>query len=150
MSDPVEVNYVVYYHDLSPHCRELFPYVQSPRCPPSVLMQDIAPLRAQGQELPDWLDGVPVLADARLGLAFKGADALEVFRKIIEQYESERAPQTQPNENGGSPVTAANPYQQKFIEATEEKKGQKLDVGSLDNYRRMREQQVPPSKQIPQ
>ena len=77
-------NLVLYTHPNCPQSNGLIQQLmQRPRIQ-GLHIQDVNKLT----ERPPWLDGVPTLADTRLGIVYKGSDALMFMEKVIQQSAS--------------------------------------------------------------
>lgn len=77
-------DFVLYVHNSCPRSNDLIEVLKHHQVP-SVLIQNVADLRTR----PQWLDGVPILADAKIGLIYKGSDAIAFVTNLIQQKMSQ-------------------------------------------------------------
>ena len=77
-------DFVLYVHNSCQRSRELLDLLKYHPMP-SVFVQNVADLRTR----PQWLDGVPILADAKIGLIYKGSDAIAFVTNLVQEKRTE-------------------------------------------------------------
>jgi hypothetical protein len=75
---PAVPEFVLYVHPNSPQSMQLYQYLQKYQLP-QVFVQDVTTL----QNKPSWLDGVPILADTKIGLLYRGSDAITFVNNLV-------------------------------------------------------------------
>jgi hypothetical protein len=83
-------DFVLYSHPSCPRSMELVGLLQFYQLS-QILIQDVNTLSMK----PPWLDGVPTLADTKIGLVYKGSDAITFIKNLVELQIKNRERQQQ-------------------------------------------------------
>ena len=139
---PSQPAFVLYVHNKCTTSQSLLAQLEKTPIP-NIFIQNIALL----QDRPRWLDGVPVLADTKLGVVYKGTDCIVFLDKLSRQStESFIA------EPVAKPALPSKPMNSLFVleedvrKNTSDKPGQKFSEQSIADLMDARAAHVPPPK----
>ena len=122
----------------------------------TVNVQDCDMLRVKKVKLPIWLNGTPILVSQNTGDIYKGSDAVQYLRELLEEYSekvkkdvaAERTTKEEPNVFGGDEEEEEeeeDPWKNNFadvdVKSSEERP--KPTQQDVDEFMRQREQSIP-------